>query len=505
MSSDAPISTEPEKPKFVVYLRFPFPRNGFQDPESCDWSEEKSQKLRDYLSSVVLKNGDIEWSKLADHFQVSEPFILQQAIWLYEKELEHVRGQMFKINRNVHMNRSQERVKAAFRSSFPVRDSVTTKATVSSKDPTEQRDRFQSFNRQSITHSGEQLTAERTAKGDSPGHATLTRHKSTSSAEMTPRLAGIGAEHTTPVQSSQTVVDAHNNRQHYFFSSGTPVQQDVQDFRMSLSQLSEKRNSANSKTKRNDDRQHWKLYKNVYDDDGNITNEGPVHQLKNPFGPLPISRVARGWDDDKQSRHSYESEKIAPTFETEFGSRLRLSNKQNRSDTRASVNQGSKKVTQSVSSKRTGRMSRLYPYSDDDDNEEESGGDADDEQFTERFSTTKDAKYRLNSGSDASEHNEQGDACVEEDEEYNGFLTSEDLAQPVQTFGQDSYTTTSASSDSQEVTATHNVSLLDKADTAFYSKDKPVTSSMSSFSELSDASISKSVSEDAQSAKQRLR
>ena len=102
MSSDAPISTEPEKPKFVVYLRFPFPRNGFQDPESCDWSEEKSQKLRDYLSSVVLKNGDIEWSKLADHFQVSEPFILQQAIWLYEKELEHVRGQMFKINRNVH-------------------------------------------------------------------------------------------------------------------------------------------------------------------------------------------------------------------------------------------------------------------------------------------------------------------------------------------------------------------------------------------------------------------
>lgn len=495
MSSDAPISTEPEKPKFVVYLRFPFPRNGFQDPESCDWSEEKSQKLRDYLSSVVLKNGDIEWSKLADHFQVSEPFILQQAIWLYEKELEHVRGQMFKINRNVQMNRSQERVKAAFRSSFPVRDSITTKAI--SKDSTEQRDRFSS-NRQSITHSGDQLTAERTAKGDGPGHTAQTRHKSSSSAEMTPRLAGIGADHTTPVQSPQTVVDTHHNQPHYFFPPGTPGQKDVQDFRMSLSQLSEKRNSATFKTKRNNDRKHWKSYKN--DDDGHITNDGPAPQLKNPFGPLPTSRVARGWDEDKYSRHSHE--KIDSTFETEFGSRLQLSNKQNRSDTRAGVNQGSK-VTQNVSSKRPGRMSRLYPYSDDDD--EESGGDADDEQFPERFGNTKDAKYRLNSGSDTSEHNEQDEGYVEEDEDYNGFLTFDDLAQPVQTFGQDSYTTTSASSDSQEVTATQNVSLLDRADTAFYSKDKPVTSSMSSFSELSDASISKSMSEDAQSAKQRLR
>lgn len=30
------------------------------------------------------------------------PFILQQAIWLYERELEHVRGQMLKVNRNVY-------------------------------------------------------------------------------------------------------------------------------------------------------------------------------------------------------------------------------------------------------------------------------------------------------------------------------------------------------------------------------------------------------------------
>lgn len=30
------------------------------------------------------------------------PFILQQAVWLYEKELEHVRDQMLRINRNSH-------------------------------------------------------------------------------------------------------------------------------------------------------------------------------------------------------------------------------------------------------------------------------------------------------------------------------------------------------------------------------------------------------------------
>lgn len=30
------------------------------------------------------------------------PFILQQAVWLYEKELDHVRDQMLRLNRNSH-------------------------------------------------------------------------------------------------------------------------------------------------------------------------------------------------------------------------------------------------------------------------------------------------------------------------------------------------------------------------------------------------------------------
>lgn len=100
MSNDRTLETpeSKESQRFVVYLRFPFARNGFHDPESCEWSEKKAQELREYLSSRTLKREDMDWEYLANRFQVSEPFILQQAIWLYEKELEH----MHRVNRHFH-------------------------------------------------------------------------------------------------------------------------------------------------------------------------------------------------------------------------------------------------------------------------------------------------------------------------------------------------------------------------------------------------------------------
>ncbi|VVT51360.1 uncharacterized protein SAPINGB_P003070 [Magnusiomyces paraingens] len=111
---------EQELPKFVVYLRFPFSRNGFQDPGSNEWNEEKAHELREYLSTTTLKRGELDWSYLANRFQVSEPFILQQAIWLYERELEHVRDQMQRVNRHIFVNKSQEKFKTSFRSIFPL-------------------------------------------------------------------------------------------------------------------------------------------------------------------------------------------------------------------------------------------------------------------------------------------------------------------------------------------------------------------------------------------------
>lgn len=102
------LHSETDEGRFIVYLRFPFPRNGFQDPVSCEWSDDKEQQLREYISSRTIQRGDIDWEKLASRFDVSVPFILQQAIWLYERELEHVRGQMLKVNKTVYTKSSGE-------------------------------------------------------------------------------------------------------------------------------------------------------------------------------------------------------------------------------------------------------------------------------------------------------------------------------------------------------------------------------------------------------------
>lgn len=96
------LHSETDESRFVVYLRFPFFRNGFEDPVPCEWNDDKERELRECISSRALQRGDIDWDTLASRFDVSVPFILQQAIWVYERELEHVRGQMLKVNKTVY-------------------------------------------------------------------------------------------------------------------------------------------------------------------------------------------------------------------------------------------------------------------------------------------------------------------------------------------------------------------------------------------------------------------
>lgn len=56
----------------------------------------KEKNLWEYLSRS-LSEGEVDWESLANRFNVTVPFILQQAAWLYEKELEQVRAQMQKV------------------------------------------------------------------------------------------------------------------------------------------------------------------------------------------------------------------------------------------------------------------------------------------------------------------------------------------------------------------------------------------------------------------------
>lgn len=62
----------------------------------AEWDSTKEKNLWEYLSRS-LSGGDVDWEGLAYRFNVTVPFILQQAAWLYEKELEQVRAQMQKV------------------------------------------------------------------------------------------------------------------------------------------------------------------------------------------------------------------------------------------------------------------------------------------------------------------------------------------------------------------------------------------------------------------------
>ncbi|KAL4820983.1 hypothetical protein BDW67DRAFT_75714 [Aspergillus spinulosporus] len=82
--------------KFTVLIRLPFPRGGFVDPPPVDWNAAKDQALWDILSRPS-KGNDIDWKALAESFEVTLEFLLQQAAWLYDRQLSQVRAQMRKV------------------------------------------------------------------------------------------------------------------------------------------------------------------------------------------------------------------------------------------------------------------------------------------------------------------------------------------------------------------------------------------------------------------------
>ncbi|KAL4897538.1 hypothetical protein BDV59DRAFT_45970 [Aspergillus ambiguus] len=82
--------------QFTVFIRLPFPRGDFVDPPPVEWNAAKDQALWDILSRPS-KGDDIDWRALADRFDVTLQFLLQQAAWLYDRQLSQVRAQMRKV------------------------------------------------------------------------------------------------------------------------------------------------------------------------------------------------------------------------------------------------------------------------------------------------------------------------------------------------------------------------------------------------------------------------
>ncbi|KAF2488872.1 hypothetical protein BU16DRAFT_623147 [Lophium mytilinum] len=81
---------------FTAFIRLPFARGDFVDPPQVDWNATKDRALWKIISRSP-KTADLDWEDLALKFQVSQAFMLQQAAWLYERHLTHVRAQMKKV------------------------------------------------------------------------------------------------------------------------------------------------------------------------------------------------------------------------------------------------------------------------------------------------------------------------------------------------------------------------------------------------------------------------
>ena len=83
---------------FTVFIRLPFNRADFVDPPPVSWSAAKERALWEVISRQGQgKGNEIDWSALAVQFEVTQSFILQQAAWLYERQLSQVRAQLRKV------------------------------------------------------------------------------------------------------------------------------------------------------------------------------------------------------------------------------------------------------------------------------------------------------------------------------------------------------------------------------------------------------------------------
>lgn len=91
-------STQEAGCHFTVFIRLPFPRGDFVDPPPVAWDSSKDRALWGILYRAE-KGREVDWHGLASQFDVTLPFLLQQAAWLYERQLSQVRAQLRKVGK----------------------------------------------------------------------------------------------------------------------------------------------------------------------------------------------------------------------------------------------------------------------------------------------------------------------------------------------------------------------------------------------------------------------
>ncbi|KAF5003501.1 hypothetical protein FDECE_9954 [Fusarium decemcellulare] len=82
------------EPTYTVFVRVPMPRGDFVDPPPVNWDSHKDEALWKVLSGAAKT--EIDWSEIADRFEVPVDFLLQQVAYLTERHASQVRAQVRK-------------------------------------------------------------------------------------------------------------------------------------------------------------------------------------------------------------------------------------------------------------------------------------------------------------------------------------------------------------------------------------------------------------------------
>ena len=87
---------QPKEVRYTCFIRLPFKRDGFEDPPAVEWDSIKDKALWKLISKAS-NSKDLDWEEIAHRFDVSLPFLLQQAAWLYDRHFEGMKAQMRKL------------------------------------------------------------------------------------------------------------------------------------------------------------------------------------------------------------------------------------------------------------------------------------------------------------------------------------------------------------------------------------------------------------------------
>lgn len=85
---------------YTVFIRLPFPRKDFKDPPPVEWDAAKDKALWKLISKAS-NTKELDWEAMSNEFDVSLPFLLQQAAWLYERRFEGMKAQMKRLGQGV--------------------------------------------------------------------------------------------------------------------------------------------------------------------------------------------------------------------------------------------------------------------------------------------------------------------------------------------------------------------------------------------------------------------